>query len=151
MKNILIYTGFSDIHWNDSFMLNNALGGSEKAVVYISRCFPKDYRIFISGDVQPETIENITYIPLNNLSQLIENTQFHTVIVSRYISFYEMFKKCSYYQSYIWAHDIHLITYGCSLNDTQILDKWNNSINGCICLTEWHKNLFIGLGKSHVL
>ena len=142
-KNILIYTGFSDIHWNDSFMLNNALGGSEKAVVYISRCFPKDYRIFISGDVQPETIENITYIPLNNLSQLIENTQFHTVIVSRYISFYEMFKKCSYYQSYIWAHDIHLITYGCSLNDTQILDKWNNSINGCICLTEWHKNLFI--------
>jgi hypothetical protein len=142
-KNVLIYTGFSDIHWNDSFMLNNALGGSEKAIVYISRCFPKDYRIFISGDVTFETIENITYIPLNNLPQLIENTLFHTLIVSRYISFYEMFKKCSFYQSYIWAHDIHLITYGSQLNDTQILTKWNNSINGCICLTEWHKNLFI--------
>jgi len=142
-KNILIYTGFSDIYWNDSFILNNALGGSEKAVVYITRCFPKDYRIFISGDVQSETIENITYIPLNNLPQLIENTPFHTLIVSRYISFYEMFKKCSFYQSYIWAHDIHLITYGSQLNDTQILTKWNNSINGCICLTEWHKNLFI--------
>ena len=142
-KNILIYTGFSDIYWNDSFILNNALGGSEKAVVYITRCFPKDYRIFISGDVQSETIENITYIPLNNLPQLIENTPFHTLIVSRYISFYEMFKKCAFYQSYIWAHDIHFITYGSQLNDTQILTKWNNSINGCICLTEWHKTIFI--------
>ena len=36
-----------------------------------------------------------------------------------------------------------------SLNDTQILDKWNNSINGCICLTEWHKNLFIEKGRIH--
>ena len=142
-KNILIYTGFSDINWNYSFMLNNALGGSEKAVVYISRCFPKDYHIFISGGVEYETIDNITYIPLNNLSQLIENTPFHTLIVSRYISFYEMFNNCSFYQSYIWAHDIHLITYGCPLNDTQILTKWNHSIKGCICLTEWHKNIFI--------
>jgi len=142
-KNILIYTGFSDIRWNDSFMLNNALGGSEKAVVYISRCFPKDYRVFISGDVKYEIIENISYIPLNNLSQIIANTPFHTIIVSRYISFYEMFNKCSFYQSYIWAHDVDLITYGSQLNATQILTKWNNSINGCICLTEWHKNLFI--------
>jgi hypothetical protein len=33
-KNILIYTGFSDIDWNYTYTLNNALGGSEKAVAY---------------------------------------------------------------------------------------------------------------------
>ena len=142
-KNILIFTGFSDVNWNYSFMLNKALGGSEKAVAYISRCFPKDYNIFISGYVAYETIENVTYIPLNNLNQLIENTAFNTIIVSRYISFYEMFKECSFYQSYIWAHDTELITYGSSLDATQILTKWNNHINGCICLTEWHQKVFI--------
>ena len=142
-KNILIFSGFCDVNWNYSFILNKALGGSEKSVAYISRCFPKDYNIFITGSVEYEKIENIIYIPLNNLKQLIENTPFHTIIVSRYISFYEMFKECSFYQSYIWAHDTELMSYGCSLNDTQILNKWNNSINGCICLTEWHKNLFI--------
>ena len=142
-KNILIFTGFSDVNWNYSFMLNKALGGSEKAVAYISRCFPKDYNIFISGYVAYETIENVTYIPLNNLTQLIENTAFNTIIVSRYISFYEMFKECSFYQSYIWAHDTELITYGSSLDATQILTKWNNHINGCICLTEWHQKVFI--------
>ena len=142
-KNILIFTGFSDINWNYSFMLNKALGGSEKAVAYISRCFPKDYNIFISGYVAYETIENVTYIPLHNLTQLIENTAFNTIIVSRYISFYEMFKECSFYQSYIWAHDTELISYGSSLDATQILTKWNNHINGCICLTEWHQKVFI--------
>jgi len=142
-KNILIYTGFMIDKWNYSFMLNNALGGSEKAVAYISRYFPKDYNIFISGDVKYETIENITYVPLNNLKQLIEDLPFNTVIVSRYISFYEMFKECSFYQSYIWAHDIYLLPYGTSLDATQIINKWNNYINGCICLTEWHKELFI--------
>jgi glycosyltransferase involved in cell wall biosynthesis len=142
-KNILIFSGFCDVNWNYSFMLNKALGGSEKSVAYISRCFPKDYQVFITGCVTHETIENVTYIPLNNLTQLIENTPFNTLIVSRYISFYEMFQKCSFYQSYIWAHDTELISYGCSFNVTQILNKWNNYINGCICLTEWHKNLFI--------
>ena len=139
-KNILIFSGFSDVNWNYSF---KALGGYENAVTYISRCFPKDYNIFISGCVAYEIIENVTYIPLNNLTQLIENTAFNTIIVSRDISFYEMFKECSFYQSYIWAHDTELISYGSSLDATQILTKWNNHINGCICLTEWHQKVFI--------
>lgn len=144
-KNILFYTGFFDTEWNYTYMLNNALGGSEKAVAYITKCFPKDYTIFISGCVKNETIENIQYIHLNELPNLIEKTPFHTVIVSRYISFYEMFPTCSYYQSYIWGHDISLIPHGSVLNDKQILNKWYNFINGCICLTEWHKNQFIHL------
>ena len=142
-KNILIYTGFSDFEWNYTYMQNNALGGSEKAVIYISQCFPKEFNIYISGHVGNEKIDNIQYIHLNELSNLIRTTPFHTVIVSRYISFYEMFKECSFYQSFIWAHDISLLPYGCDLNDTQIITKWNSYINGCICLTEWHKNKFI--------
>jgi len=141
-KNILIYTGFSDIQWNYTYMLNNALGGSEKAVAYISKCFPTDFNIFISGDVKNETIDNIQYIHLNELPNLFESTPFHTLIVSRYIGFYEMFQTCSFYQSFIWAHDTILIPYGCNLNETHILKKWNKYINGCVCLTEWHKTIF---------
>jgi hypothetical protein len=142
-KNILFYTGFSDTEWNYTYMLNNALGGSEKAVAYISQCFPKDYNIFISGHVKDETIDNIQYLHLDKLTNLINTTPFHTVIVSRYISFYEMFSNCSFYQSFIWAHDVLLLPYGCNLPDNQIIKKWNNYINGCVCLTEWHKNTFI--------
>jgi GR25 family glycosyltransferase involved in LPS biosynthesis/glycosyltransferase involved in cell wall biosynthesis len=142
-KNILIYTGFSDIHWNYTYALDNALGGSEKAVAYLSKCFPKNYKIFVTGHVENEMLENIQYIHINDFPNLIQTTPFHTVIVSRYISFYEMFKECSFYQSFIWAHDVILLAYGSNLNANQILKKWNNYIKGCICLTEWHKNLFI--------
>jgi len=142
-KNILIYTGFSDIQWNYTYMLNNALGGSEKAVAYISKCFPKEFNIFISGHVKNETIDNIQYIHLDQLTNLFETTPFHTVIVSRYISFYEMFQTCSFYKSFIWAHDILLLPYGCNLNENNILKKWNNYIDGCVCLTEWHKAIFL--------
>ena len=141
-KNILIYTGFSDIDWNYTYTLNNALGGSEKAIAYLSKCFPKEYTIYISGHVKNETIDNIHYIHLDELTNLISQIPFHTLIVSRYISFYEMFTTCSFYQSYIWAHDVLLLPYGSNLNDNQILKKWDNYINGCICLTEWHRNLF---------
>ena len=142
-KNILIYTGFLDFQWNYTYMQNNALGGSEKAVAYLSKCFPNDYNIYICGEVKNEIIDNIQYIHLNELTNLINSTPFHTVIVSRYISFYEMFKECSFYQSYIWAHDVLLLPYGSNLNESQILKKWNKYINKCICLTEWHKNEFI--------
>jgi beta-1,4-mannosyl-glycoprotein beta-1,4-N-acetylglucosaminyltransferase len=141
-KNIIIYTGFSDINWNYTYMQHNALGGSEKAVAYLSKCYPKDYNIYISGHVNNETIDNIRYIHLDELPKLIDSTPFHTVIVSRYISFYEMFKECSFYQSFIWAHDVLLLPYGCSLNETQILSKWDKYINKCVCLTEWHRSIF---------
>ena len=141
-KNILIYTGFLDTEWNYSYLKNNALGGSEKAVAYLSKCFPKEYNIYVSGCVKNETFDNVTYIHLNQLTNLFQTTPFHTVIVSRYISFYEMFKECSFYQSFIWAHDIHLLSYGCKLNDNQILLKWDKYIDGCVCLTEWHRNIF---------
>jgi len=142
-KNILIYTGFLNFDWNYSYMKNNALGGSEKAVIYLSQCFPKDYTIYICGHVKNETVDNIHYINLNELTNLINSIPFHTLIVSRYIAFYEMFKGCSFYQSFIWAHDVSLLNYGCNLNQTSILKKWNNYIDGCICLTEWHKKEFV--------
>ena len=141
-KNILIFTGFMDRDWNYTYMINNALGGSEKAVAYLTKWFPKDYNIFITGCVQNEQIENIQYINLNELNELINKKPFHTVIVSRYISFYEMYPNCSFYRSYIWAHDTNLLNIGCSLTDYDILNKWNKYIDGCICLTEWHKNLY---------
>jgi glycosyltransferase involved in cell wall biosynthesis len=142
-KNILIYTGFSDIEWNHTYIQTNALGGSEKAVAYLSKCFPKDYNIYISGHVKNEIIDNIQYIHLNELTNFVNSTPIHTLIVSRYISFYEMFKECSFYQSFIWAHDVMLLPYGCSLNETQILSKWDKYINKCICLTEWQRNCFV--------
>jgi FkbM family methyltransferase len=142
-KNILFYTGYSPIKWNHTYGSNNALGGSETAIISLSSNFPKEYKVYISGDVEEETVDNITYINMNNLHNLIKMTAFHTIIVSRYLNFYEIYKNFSAYQTFIWGHDIALFPYGTNLSVESILQKWSSKITGCICQTEWHKNLFI--------
>jgi len=143
-KNILFYTGYSNINWNYSYIINNSLGGSEKAVAYLAKYLPKDYNIYISGDVTNELVDNITYININQLQELINTIQFHTIICSRYIAFFEMFKNISFYQFYIWAHDCELLPYGNNINynnklkHTELISKWHKNIDGCICQTSWH-------------
>ena len=143
-KKILFYTGYCDKLWNYTYSISNPLGGSETAVAQLTKYFPEEYEIYILGSVQEEKINNITYINLNNtnyINNILNENAFHTVIVSRYLDFFENYNIC-YYQSYIWAHDIILLNYGCNLTTHEILIKWNNKITGCICQTQWHENLF---------
>ena len=144
-KNILVYAGYAPFKWNYTFSLNNALGGSETAVASLTKNFPNTYTIYVAGVVEEETIDNVTYIDFKNLSNLIKTTPFHTIIVSRYLNFYELYKNFSAHQTFIWAHDILLYEYGTNLSVESILTKWSSKITGCICQTEWHKNLFLSL------
>ena len=139
---ILIYAGFSSVLWNYSYSANNSLGGSETAISNLIKYFPNNYEIYIGGTVDEETVDNIHFVNLGTLSSLIKQTGFHTLIVSRYTGFYEMFPETSFYQSFIWAHDTILNNYGCNTEVNEILNKWDDKINGCICLTEWHKEVF---------
>jgi GR25 family glycosyltransferase involved in LPS biosynthesis len=138
-KTVLIFAGFGNINWNYTYGIKNALGGSERAVNYLAAAFPKDYKIIISGNVEEETIGNIQYVNLSKLGSLISQTTFHTIIVSRYVSFYEIFPHAKALQTFIWVHDTALSSYGCNLSEYQILEKHDNRINGVVCLTEWHK------------
>jgi beta-1,4-mannosyl-glycoprotein beta-1,4-N-acetylglucosaminyltransferase len=119
------------------------LGGSETAITCLTKNFSKDYTIYVAGDVEEETAENIRYVHFNNLKNLIKTTAFHSIIVSRYLNFYELYKNFSAYQTFIWGHDITLYAYGTDLSVEGILSKWASKITGCICQTEWHKNLFL--------
>lgn len=144
-KNILFYTGFTEIEWNYSYLKTHPLGGSEKAVAYLSKEMGKDYNVYVTGTVVPESFDNVTYIKFQDISSLIKKIPFNTVICSRFIGFLEMFKECSFDKFYLWGHDTILIPHGCNLNDKQIITKWDKYITGCICQTEWHANLFKSL------
>ena len=126
-----------------TYSINNALGGSETAITCLSKSFPEKYEIYVAGDITEEKVDNITYVHFDNLHNLIKNNAFHTVIVSRYLNFYELYKNFSAYQTFIWGHDITLYAYGTDLSVESILTKWSSKITGCVCQTEWHKDLFL--------
>jgi GR25 family glycosyltransferase involved in LPS biosynthesis len=144
-KKILFYTGYSPAKWNYTYSLNNALGGSETAVLCLAKELSNNYEIYIAGNVNEETKDNIKFIDLNNIGKLLKENAFNTIIISRYLNFYELYPYFMSYKTFIWGHDIVLFPYGTSLSVEQILEKYTNKINGCICQTEWHKNLFLSL------
>jgi beta-1,4-mannosyl-glycoprotein beta-1,4-N-acetylglucosaminyltransferase len=140
-KNILIYTGFMNFLWNDTYVSTKSIGGAEKAVAYLSRYFPKDYKIFIAGHVEDEVIDNITYVNFNKFQKLLENEKFHTIIVSRYVSFFEMFKTFSCYQLFLSAHDSTGFINGCNNDHVDtIIKKYDHLVDKVVTLTTWHKN-----------
>jgi tetratricopeptide (TPR) repeat protein len=142
-KKILFFTGNCPLQWNKSYSLTQGLGGSERAVIYLSECFPTDYEIFITGNVAQEQINNVTYIPYNELSNWLHQNTCHTVIVSRYLYFFESFSHAKTSNIIIWAHDTDLLNYGSSLTSAQLLQKYDSKINHFVFLTNWHQQLMI--------
>jgi beta-1,4-mannosyl-glycoprotein beta-1,4-N-acetylglucosaminyltransferase len=143
-KNVLIYTGFMYFLWNDSYVSTKSIGGAEKAVAYLSRYFSKDYNIYVTGDVEDQVIDNVIYINRAHLQKLLESTAFHTIIISRYVSFFLLYKNFSCYQLLISAHDTEFINnYDNKYSVNDIIEKWNPIIDGCVALTNWHKNNII--------
>tara|TARA_B110000027_G_C16122343_1_gene304033 strand:- start:2407 stop:8319 length:5913 start_codon:yes stop_codon:yes gene_type:complete len=140
---ILIYTGHMNFLWNDSTLKEQSIGGSEKAVIYLSRCLPKNYEIFIAGDQLEEEIDNIKYIHHNNLQKLLNENNFHTIIVSRYVSFFEKYNNYKCYQLLLSAHDSTGFINFTHTSIDNILSNKNKIIDYVICLTEWHKNNII--------
>lgn len=142
-KNILIYTGEMNINWNYSYMLNNALGGSEKAVAYLSKELAKEFNVFVSGDVEEENINNVTFINKTNLQKLLDETIFNTVIISRYICFFEKFNNIKCNKIICAIHDCYGFMCDLYSNDINIYENNKDYINKIICLTEWHKKSMI--------
>lgn len=153
-RNILFYTGYCNNHWNYSLMKLGALGGSEKAVAHLSKELGlalNDMTVYVAGNVKPEELTefNVVYVSLNELPNLLNNTKFHTVVCSRYISFLEIYgNACSFYQFYIWAHDTCLLAHGCNVRDVGIIEKWAECIDGCVCQTQWHADRYMELYPS---
>ena len=142
-KKILIYTGWMTHLWNESHLYEKALGGSEKAVAYLSRELPNDYEIIISGDVEEGIFDNRTYVHRNRLQTILDSIEFHTIIISRNISFLTEFNNLKCFQLILSLHDTHILTPDNNVN--HVLDIYNTSIDKVITLTLWHKSNIISL------
>ncbi len=141
-KKILFYVSYSlpEYRWNKTLSLTCPMGGSEKALSYLIEKFPKSYDIYVCGDIVEEDVENIHFIHFDKIKKLLEENEFHTIIMSRYIELILHYKfKC--YKLYIWAHDriIRSLSY-INKDSNEIINKCIDKIDGCICLTNWHKN-----------
>jgi hypothetical protein len=80
---ILIYTGFSVDPWNISYTKDKPVGGSERAIIELSKELSNYYTIIISGilleEYYSESKNPIFFVNMNNLRILLENNNFKTM------------------------------------------------------------------------
>ena len=144
---ILIYTGVSDTLWNYTYLQSNPLGGSEKAVAFLGKELSSTYKVIICGDVMDEIVDNVEYVNESKIQLLLNTQTFHTIIISRYLCFFENYPFYSCKNLYVCSHDSHGLinrVWNNSPNDrsniNNILVKNNKNIAKIIALTKWHKN-----------
>ena len=152
---ILIYTGFANTSWNYTYLQTNSIGGSEKAVAYLGKELSSKYKVIISGDVIDEIVDNVEYVNASKLQLLLNTQTFHTIIISRYLCFFEDYPFYSCKNLYVCSHDSHGLinrVWNNSPKDisniNNILVKNNKNITGIVALTEWHKNKLIEIYPS---
>jgi len=134
---LLIYTGFSNQLWNWSYSLTNSLGGSERAVLYLTKFFPKNLSIVITGDVQDEIVDNIHFI---NRFKIDKSYKFNTIIVSRYVSFFLIFPYLTG-RIILMPHDTYFMNNleNSEISPNKIIQENFNKIEMVVYLTEWQK------------
>lgn len=140
--NVLIYTGFSNELWNLTYSETHALGGSERAVISLAKELSRDYSIVISGDVLEETLDiNGNEIRFIHRFKL-ENPLYKIIIVSRYVSFFTIYPKFKCEKLILMAHDTYFMNNltGCPKTHEELVENNINSIDYCVCLTNWHKD-----------
>ena len=142
-ETIFIYIGFSDYLWNITYSQTNAIGGSERAVIYLAKEFSKKYNVVISGDVLEEKFGDIEFIHRFNLKP----EKYEILIVSRYVSFFTMYPFIESENVILMAHDIHFLNNlsGCKKSVLEIIESNLQKINKVVCLTQWHAEKYIEL------
>ena len=141
-RNILFFVGFSECFWNKTYLNTHSLGGSEKAVIYLAdKLSSRGYKVYVSGAIEDEVTDTgVTYVHMDRIPQ---GVAFHTVILSRYLFFLERYSSIPFHQLFIWAHDTYLLPYGTDYDKSEnIVARWKNVIDGCVCLSEWQQSSY---------
>ena len=142
---ILIFTLFPEQKMNYSYFLNNAIGGSETAIYNMATQIAKkcnDKEVVIAGNIDEEEIIidncSIKCINIVSMKELIMKYKFDTIIISRYLNFFEIFPHYQCDNLILYQHDVHFLPdYKKSYN---LLKSNINKIDHIINLTEWQKN-----------
>lgn len=152
--NLLLFVGICPNNPNYSYMMKNGIGGSETVAFQLAIELSTKYDVYVVGTVSPESYSkngcNVHFVnqTTSQMLDIFKELEFEKVIISRYLYFFNLIDRVKYDKCYIWAHDICL--FGDIKESTvqpaqELLYKYYENIDGVICLTNWHANLFMNM------
>ena len=134
-KSIAYYMGKSGVLWNPNEMNTTGLGGSETAVVYLTKYWKEmGYNITVYGNVIEGTYEGVEYFEASKLNL---NDEFNIVILWRAYGL-DILKYVNAKRVIIDLHD------ELTPNHNPILEN-HQKIDYIMVKSEYHKSLFNGM------
>lgn len=131
-KTIVYYTGNSRLKWSPKDILTKGLGGSETAVIKLSKFWSAfGYKVHVYGNCEECIYDGVNYI---NFTKFQTNDKFNILILWRSYGC-TVIGEVNAKQIIIDLHDKPSSSYN-------ILGTYFNKINTIVCKSNFHKNLF---------
>ena len=137
-KKLCFYIGYT-------VMDENAIYGSELALINLCQQLSKYYDVYVFGQVcKLCTIQNVSFFNSSMLDQFMNVNVIDVMIISRYMNYFIEFEFKAK-KTYIWLHDTLILPYwnGSSLPNygKHLINNVIDKVTGVVTLTEWHRNL----------
>ena len=147
---ILFFTMCKNTKMNYTYLKNNSVGGSETALYNMAIEIAKlntNKEIIIAGNIDNEetiNIDNIkiNIINLNSLNKLLLEFKIETIIISRYLEFFNLFNYYKCDKLILYQHDIYFHPLK---ESKQLISKNIDNIDYIINLTNWQKENTINI------
>ena len=123
--------------WTGRDILTDGMGGSETFVVEIAQNIQKNnhFQVIVFCECeQPDTFDDVIYLPLVQFFSFVNQYFIHTCFISRYSEFIPIAVESKIENIYILVHDVILTG--------QIIPS-SPKIKNVFCLSEWHVNYFV--------
>jgi len=155
---ILFYIEDTKDKWNYSYYKKNVMNTFETSIIQLIEKIPKNYQVYIVGNVLEEDYENIHFINNVNSVDFITQNYFQTILINN-ISFFETYIHFKCNKLYILSSNMHLQlnkSHNSQNTCNDLLKKYQYKYDGCICTSNWHKSIIsMQYGtlqdKTHVL
>ena len=142
---LVIYAGYYSPPYSPETIDETGLGGTEQCIINLAKTLKSQnpiWDIWVVGGVVYGDYDGIMYRPTQDFKNEVKSVD--TIIGVSYIHYIKEFEGIDYTDSILWVHNTEYYTWwnGQDIaNHRELL--LDSKLKSIICLTEWHKNIFI--------
>ena len=142
---LVIYAGYYSPPYSPETIDEIGLGGTEQCIINLAKTLKSQnpiWDIWVVGGVVYGDYDGVMYRPTQDFKNEVKSVD--TIIGVSYIHYIKEFEGIDYTDSILWVHNTEYYTWwnGQDIaNHRELL--LDSKLKSIICLTEWHKNIFI--------
>jgi hypothetical protein len=142
---IVFYAGYQKIYLNPNKIESTGVGGTEQCIIHLASEMAKEHDVYVTGCVENLDYCNVKYRDQDALKSELKSEYVDCVIACSYINYLLELDFLNFDNSIFWVHNTDFYPWhrGEELANGGVDLLSNTKMKHIVCLTEWHKKIFI--------